>query len=32
YQVGEIRIGRYTKTSGQQKSKRIRESVIVLQK
>jgi len=30
YKVSEIRIGRYTKTSGQQSSKKIRESVIVL--
>jgi len=32
YKVLEIRIGRYTKTSGQQNSKKIRESVIVLKK
>lgn len=32
YGVSEIRIGRYTKTSGQQKSKKMRESVIVLKK
>lgn len=32
YQVIEIRIGRYAKTSGQQESKKIRESVIVLRK
>ncbi|MFW6172238.1 MAG: DNA methyltransferase [Elusimicrobiota bacterium] len=32
YQVIGIRVGRYTKTSGQQKSKRIRESVVVLRK
>ena len=32
YKVLEIRIGRYTKTSGQQKSKRTRESVVVLEK
>lgn len=32
YQVIEIRVGRYARTSGQQKSKKIRESVIVLKK
>jgi hypothetical protein len=32
YEVSEVRIGRYTKTSGQQNSKKIRESVLVLQK
>lgn len=32
YKVSEIRIGRYTKTSSQQNSKKIRESIIRLEK